>query len=257
MTAAIAPGPGKRLGVFAFAAAIGFAILCGLGVWQLQRLAGKTELIGQVETRIALPPIAAPGPGDWPALDFGDADYLPVVLQGAFRHDAEAHVFVSLTAPHGPLGGSGYFVLTPLLTAEGWWVIVNRGFVPEDGKDPATRSEGQREGPVEIVGLLRRPQGRNAFTPADDIAGNVWFTRDPASVGAAFGIPAVALAPYYVDAAYDAAAPGGLPQGGETTITFANNHLQYALTWFGLALCLAAVAIARMRSASKGARMSP
>ncbi|MGV8839941.1 MAG: SURF1 family protein [Bauldia sp.] len=246
MAEAAAPKP-RRLAPLLISAAIAFAILCALGTWQVQRLVWKNDLIATVETRIGLAPVPAPVPVDWPALDFEQSDYTPVTVSGVFRHDQEIHVFASLDDPHGPIGGFGYFVLTPLETTDGWWVIVNRGFVPTERADPATRPEGQTPGVVTVTGLLRQPQGSNAFTPANDVEGNVWYTRDPVAIGAELGLPSEALAPYYIDAAYDAALPGGLPQGGETTVTFTNNHLQYAVTWYGIAIALVVIVIVMIR----------
>jgi len=240
--------PKRRLVVLSVAVAVAVVILAGLGTWQLERLAWKADLIARVETRTALPPVPAPGPNSWATLDLEQADYLPVTLEGVFDHANEAHSFVSLSEPRGRYGGQGVFILTPLQTADGWWVIVNRGFVPSDREDPATRLAGQTAGGVEIAGLLRPPQGRNAFTPADDPEDNLWFTRDPATIAAAIGLPADRVAPYYIDAAFDPALPDGLPQGGETTVTFTNNHLQYAVTWYGLAAALVAVFFVYVRT---------
>jgi surfeit locus 1 family protein len=253
-----ASGKSRRLAVLVPLVTIVFVILCGLGVWQLQRLAWKNDLITTVESRTALAPVAAPGPAEWPRLDYDAVDYLPVALVGAFHNDLEAHVYASLSDPiGGPIGGQGYFVLTPFQTVDGWWVIVNRGFVPTERKDPATRSGGQTEGLTEITGLLRQPQGRNAFTPPDDVAGNVWFTRDPAAIAEARGLPGALLAPYYIDARFDPSLPGGLPQGGETVVSFPNNHLQYVITWFGLALALLGVFFGWLRSTRRRTRLSP
>lgn len=247
--AVTAPGnPRRRLAILLPLVILAFIILCGLGVWQLQRLAWKTDLIATVEARTVLAPVDAPGPSAWPALDYDDVDYLPVTLAGTYRNDLEVHVYAALTEPAGPVGGQGYFVMTPFETADGWWVIVNRGFVPTERKDPATRPDGQIEGLTAVTGLLRQPQGRNAFTPADDVEGNLWFTRDPAAIAAADGLPADLVAPYYIDARFDPALPGGLPQGGETVVSFPNNHLQYVITWFGLAIALVGVFIAWLRS---------
>ena len=108
-------------------------------------------------------------------------------------------------------------------------------------KDPATRREGLIEGETTVTGLYRSPHGRTWYMPSDAIAGNEWFSRDPKLYAAAYGLPAASVAPYIIDARADPNLPGGLPQGGETIIDFPNNHLQYALTWFGLALGLAGV----------------
>jgi surfeit locus 1 family protein len=231
----------RRLFVRGAFAAVGFAVLVSLGVWQLQRLQWKEALIARVEDRTTAEPVAAPGPDAWPTLDVADAEYRPVVVTGRYRNDKEAHVVFALTEPKGPYGGVGYMVMTPLETDEGWIVYVNRGFVPRDKADPATRAEGQIEGSTEVTGLLRRPADRQWFGPGDDAAANEWFSRDPALFAAASGLPADTVAPYIIDADADPTLPGGLPQGGETVVSFPNNHLQYALTWFGLAAALAII----------------
>ena len=233
--------------MFAALAIVGFIILSGLGTWQLQRLGWKQDLVARAETRAELPAEPAPGPEIWPDIDYDELDYRPVSVTGTFLHDREAHAYTALAGPNGPAGGQGYFVLTPFQTAQGWTVIINRGFVPENRKDPSTRAGGQIEGTVEVAGLLRPPQGRNAFTPADDPDANIWFTRDPETIGEVIGL-GPDLAPYYIDAFFDPDLPGGLPQGGETQLTFSNNHLQYTITWYGLALALAVIVALRLRA---------
>jgi surfeit locus 1 family protein len=236
----------------AIATLLGLAVLIALGSWQLQRLAWKNDLVATVEARLAATTIPAPPPTAWPALDLEALDYQPVSVTGRYLHDREVHVFIGLTQPRGPVGGPGYFVLTPLQTAEGWTVIVNRGFVPQERKDPATRAEGQVAGEVTVSGLLRRPELRNPFTPADDPGRNIWFTRDPAAIAAALDLPGGEVAPYTTDAAYDPAQPGGIPQGGESVVSFPNNHLIYALTWYGLGVVLLAVFFAFARGRLRG-----
>lgn len=225
-------------------AALAFVVLCGLGAWQVERLQWKEALIARVEAALASDPVPAPGPADWPGLADGAAEYRPVTVRGTFDHAREIHVVYTLVEPKGPVGGIGYQVFTPLRTDDGWWVYVNRGFVPRDRADPATRPDGQVAGETTVTGLLRAPGHRSWFMPSDDPAGNAWFSRDPVLFAAAAGLPAAEVAPYVIDAMVDPSLPGGLPQGGETIVSFPNSHLQYAITWFGLALALAAVYVA-------------
>ena len=217
------------------------AVLAGLvwlGCWQLQRLAWKEALIRTVSERTVAPPVPLPARADWPTLKPEQYEYRRVTATGTFNHAGEAHVYRPLTQARGPYHGLGDVVLTPLHLASGGTVIVNRGFVPNDRLDPATRAAGQVPGQVTVTGLMRSPQERNAFTPADDMAKNQWFTADPAAVARADGI--ADAAPFLIDE--DAGqAPGGLPQGGETVLDFPNSHLSYALTWFGLATALVGV----------------
>lgn len=233
----------RRLVWPAIATAIVFALLCSLGMWQVHRLAWKVALIAQVDSRLKETPVAAPGPVAWKTLDMTEADYTPVTVSGVFLHDAEAHLYDSLMEPRGPVGGVGWFVFTPLKTDEGWIVYVNRGFVPVDKEMASTRPEGQVPGRVTITGLLRRPETPGRFQASAKETTQQWFARQPDKFAARAGLPAGQVAPYTIDA--DATKnPGGLPQGGETTVTFSNNHLQYVVTWFGLAVALVGVFMA-------------
>jgi len=228
------------------------AILCALGAWQVQRLHWKEALIASVDARLTTPPVAAPPPDAWPELDLDAAAYEPVTVTGTFLHDREAHVIYALTESKGKFGGFGFMVMTPLRTADNWIVYVNRGFVPRDRVDPATRAADNPAGEVTVTGLLRRPAGRAWLGPADDPAANQWFSRDPELFAVAGGLDRAVVAPYVIDANFDPALPDGIPQGGETVVSFPNNHLGYAITWFGLALAavgvFAAFAIRRLRA---------
>lgn len=218
--------------------AVGIAVLLGFGFWQLERLAWKEALIARVEARTKAPAAALPAENDWSKINYEDDEYRRVTLTGNFRHDRETLIYTVLSERPRGFSGPGFFVLTPLELASGASVIVNRGFVPLDRKDAATRREGQVSGSVTVTGLLRLPEQANIFTPSNDPAREAWFRRDPGEIAHARGIERAA--PFTVDA--DATTnPGGLPQGGETRVTFSNNHLQYVVTWFGLALALAAV----------------
>jgi surfeit locus 1 family protein len=220
-------------GAFALAA---LAVLIGLGVWQLKRLQWKNALIAQVAARMSAPAARLPSESEWKNIGAGD-EYRRVTAVGTFRHDREALLYTVEPEERRP-GGPGYLVLTPLVLADGSAVIVTRGFVPLDRKDAATRRQGQVAGRVSVTGLLRLPEEKRWFTPANDAAKGAWYRRDPAEIAAALGL--ARAAPFVIDA--DAAPnPGGLPAGGRTHLAFPNNHLQYAFTWFGLALTLVGV----------------
>lgn len=217
------------------AVVVGTTVLATLGTWQLERLAWKEGLLAAIAARTTAAPAPLPSPASWGGLDPGTYEYRHVVATGTFDHAAEVRVFRPLGDARGPFSGLGDLVLTPLKLEGGGTVVVNRGFVPEDRVDPATRPEGQVTGRVTVTGLMRSPESRTAFTPADQPAKRLWFTRDPGSIAAALGLGDVA--PFTID--QDAGeTPGGLPQGGETVLAFPNNHLSYALTWFGLAATL-------------------
>jgi surfeit locus 1 family protein len=225
----------------ALAAAVGIAILIGLGVWQLQRAAWKEALIARVALEFHGPAQPAPPPSDWQRLDLAEWEYRPVWVTGRFLNDKEIYANATLTAPKGPRGGFGFFVMTPFQTDAGWIVYVNRGFVPREFKSPATRLGGEITGTGSVTGALRAPVDRAWFMPADDAARNEWFSRDPRLYAAGSGLPSERVASYFIDARFDPALAGGLPQGGETIVDFPNNHLGYAITWFGLAAGLAGV----------------
>jgi surfeit locus 1 family protein len=243
----------RRLVVPGIAALIVCAILVGLGVWQVNRLAWKEALIAEVTARIGARPVAAPGPLTWPGIDLADLEYQPVTVNGKYQNNDEIHVVYALTEPKGKFGGLGDMVMTPFVTDAGWIVYVNRGFVPEAKIDPATRPGSRIEGETTVTGLLRRTADRAWFMPGDDSVKNEWFSRDPKLYAAAQSLPAPSVAPYLIDAKFDPSLAEGVPQGGETVIDFPNNHLGYAITWFGLALCCAGVftafAVTRLRAA--------
>jgi surfeit locus 1 family protein len=207
-----------------------FAVLVGLGTWQVQRLHWKEGLLARVSARVNEAPVALP-PAGWADLDLSEWEYRPVEIDGTFRHDLETRVYTLLTEPKGPLSGPGYWIMTPLETGEGR-VLINRGFVPLENDKPVAKPEGL----VTVRGLLRAPEGRNLFTPDDEPQKRVFYARDPAPISNALGIP---LAPFTIDARETP--EGGLPQAGETRLNFPNRHLEYALTWYGLAVVLLGV----------------
>lgn len=250
-------GQGKRrswVGLL-IPALLAFAVLVGLGTWQIQRKAWKEGLIAALNTQLAAPPIALPAAASWPQLDRKDDEYRRVTFQATFDNAKEALVFAAPSNFRPDVSDEpGYWVFTPARLADGSIVIVNRGFVPDGRQDPASRPQGQLTGPVEIVGSMRWPEEQHWFTPADEPAKNLWFSANPQSIAAAKGVGAVA--PFYVEQE-SPVPPGGLPRPGKLMVTLPDNHLQYALTWYGLALVLviwfAAWAFGLERTASEQA----
>lgn len=244
--------PRRGLLLPAVAAVAAFAILIGLGTWQLERLAWKEALLARVEARVHAPAVPLPPPGAWAGLSREADEYRHVAVRGTFDHGREALVFtVRGEDAAGPFKGQGYLVVTPLVRPDGPPILVNRGFVPADRRDPSTRAEGQVTGEVEVTGLLRLPEEASWFVPANDPARGAFYRMDPAGIAAAKGLPDAA--PFVVDA--DAApVPGGLPDGGGTRIAFPNRHLEYALTWYGLAAALLGVCAALLWSRRKAGR---
>lgn len=201
--------------------------LLALGTWQVNRLSWKLALIERVETRAHAEPVDAPFVAQWPSIgDAADYEYRRVRLSGTFLHADEVQVYT--VSDLGP----GYWVMTPMKRDDGSIVIVNRGFVPTDKRDPSTRPEGDTEGNTTVIGLMRVPETGGLFLRTNDPVNGKWYSRDIAMIAETAGL--ANTAPFYVDA--DATPnPGGLPIGGKTMLRFPNSHLSYAITWYILA----------------------
>ena len=203
---------------------LGLIVLLGLGTWQLDRLAWKRDLIALRQTQLAAPSEPLPGSAE----DWRSWDFRPVVVRGEFRHDLEQLFGVAAID-----GQVGHDVLTPLVRSDGTAVLVDRGWVPADRAHPAARRPGQLEALVEITGIARyRGDDRPGwFRPDNQPEQSLWYWYDLSALEDALGLE---LLPVVVEA--DATPnPGGLPIGGQTRTELSNNHLQYAITWYGLA----------------------
>lgn len=225
-----------RVAVTLVVALAALLTLLALGTWQVQRLQWKEDLLATIRERIEEPPRSL---ADTQAqlASTGDVDYWPVMVEGEFRHEGERHFF----ATHK--GQSGYFVYTPLDIGGGTFVFVNRGFVPFDRKDAATRPQGQVGGRVSVVGLARNilAEKPSRVLPDNEPDKNIFYWKDLAAMAATSGVGASDdYLPLFIDA-NDAPNPGGLPVGGVTIVDLPNNHLQYAVTWYGLAAALCGV----------------
>ena len=215
----------RRLLITLFAVSfLGFA---ALGIWQVERLAWKRDLIARVDQRIHAAPVKPPARSTWASFRPEQWEYRRVWASGTFRHDRET--LVDALTDLGP----GYWVVTPLQGSDGT-ILVNRGFVPRDKASAQTRIAGQPAGRVTVEGLVRtsEPEGRvlRPNAPAEDR----WYSRDVTAIAAAKGLGSVA--PFFIDAGPN---PAGYPIGGLTVVRFRNAHLEYAVTWFALALlCL-------------------
>ena len=216
----------------------GVAILIGLGVWQLDRKVWKENLIATVTARLERAPENLPPRESWPQLVPAGNEYARVKFPAEFLPDQEALVYTAGSAFRPDVQGAGYWVFAPARLAGGSIVLVNRGFVPPDRKDPAERGDGVPHGTVDVVGVMRWPEARGMFTPADDPKKNIWYLRDSKSI-ADFKKWATA-APFYIDQE-EPAPVGGWPKPGKLEVHLPDDHLQYAITWFGLALALAGV----------------
>ena len=206
-----------------------FAALLGLGTWQVFRLAEKDAINSFRAERAAAPPADMAGT---PA-DLAPFEFRRVRVRGTFDHAHELYVYA-----RSQRGNDGYHILTPLRRDAAPAVLVNRGWVPRDRKDPARRAEGQVAGPAEVVGYLRRDPRRGWLMPDNDVPGNHWFWFDLPEMARSAAMPEGA--PFYLEAD-TTPNPGGFPIGGQTQVQLPSNHLQYAVTWFALALALAVI----------------
>ncbi|MGE0006149.1 MAG: SURF1 family protein [Parvibaculaceae bacterium] len=217
-----------RIWQIAIATVLGVALLVGLGVWQLQRLSWKEGLIAERDARLTARPVTL----DRALREFDagrSVEFLKVEVTGTFQNGAE--LFLLTTEGGVP----GFEVITPLTGRNGIVVLTDRGFVPESLKDPAKRPESRPENEVTVTGVLRRHAGsRGPFTPDNDPDANIWYWWDiPAMLAFAHIEADARVAPFALHLL-----PGegqGLPRPVAVDAGLANNHLQYALTWFALA----------------------
>ena len=213
--------------------------MLALGTWQMQRLHWKEDLMQRVEHRLHAAPV--PLPAALP--DPEEFEFRPVTVSGRYLNDKELRI---VARPRQ--GQVGYEVLTPLERADGGGVVlVNRGFVPMDRRDPSTRPDSRVEGPVTVTGLVRLPQPAGLFQPDNRPgADGAWLRLDPPAMAAAAGLSGVA--PLVVEALPDPARPQGAPLNGvQPQVELPNNHLQYAITWYSLAVTLIVVYVLSQR----------
>lgn len=206
-------------------------VLCGLGLWQVERKAWKEKLIAALHERLAAAPDLLPPPRDWSALTQEKDEFRRVTARLQFPNGRRALVFSGPSALRPDIKSPGYFVFVPAKLASGETVIVNTGFSPE-------RQIPDLAGTQDISGYLRWPERPSWFVAEHDAAGDVWSARDHLAMAQRKGWGTVA--PFYIDQETPLPA-GGIPRPGPLTVNLTDNHLGYALTWFGLALGLAAV----------------
>jgi surfeit locus 1 family protein len=203
-------------------------ILIALGVWQVQRLHWKEGLIAQRDAAVAAPPVAPPGSFD----EARGLEFHHIVAEGVFQNHKELYLAASSDS-----GAAGYQVVTPLVMSDGRTMFINRGFVPLELKDASKRAAGEPTGPQRVAGLLRLPSPTKPsfFLPDNRPDLNLWFWVDLPAMAKAVGV--ADPVPFYVDAD-KTPNPGGWPKGGVTRLDLPNDHLQYAITWFSLAVAL-------------------
>jgi surfeit locus 1 family protein len=213
-----------------------FLFSLSLGVWQMERRAWKRDILDRIATNQAAAPLTLDELLKGDPLRF---EYGRVRVSGSFLHDKEFYL-----AARSLKDKVGMQVVTPLRTDDGPIVLFDRGWIPSERKEPAKRAEGQLAGKVDLVGIVRRSQIKRQFAPDNDPARNFWFHVDvPVMRQMAGGAADPVLDSFFLEA--DATAnPGGIPVGGQTRLDIPNDHLQYAITWFLIALAGAGVYLA-------------
>jgi surfeit locus 1 family protein len=229
----------------AIAALILLAGLLALGNWQLDRRVWKEGLIATLGQRLAAPPVALPPAQSWASLDQAKDEFRRVRFRAALVPGEEALVFTSGSAFRPDVSGAGYWVFAPARLGDGGMVVVDRGFVPEGRQDKASRAGGEVDGSVEMVGVMRWPEPPAWFMPQPDPGHNLWFVRDPGAIARTKNWGEVA--PFFIELE-SPVPPGGLPFPGPLRIELPNDHLQYAMTWFGLAGVLVVCFVFWLRS---------
>lgn len=190
------------------------ALFIGLGTWQVQRLHWKEGVLAEIDARIAADPVSLPALPD-KARD----TYLPVVVSGSFG-EKTLRVLVSTKQ-----AGAGYRLISPLQTDQGA-ILIDRGYIRVADKMPPLPV-----GPVTIEGNLHWPDDRSGSTPENDVAGNTWFARDLPQMADTLGTQPILV----ITRQMTPAEPGVLPLP-VTSEGVPNRHLEYAGTWFLLAL---------------------
>ena len=209
---------------------VALAVLIALGLWQFERRQEKHALLAEISHRMIAPAESV----EALLINEADAPFRHATAQGTFENAQESYVF----APRSDETGThlGYKVITPLRLTASALVLVDRGWVPEDKRSPATRLKGQTESPVTVRGLLKPGVTPGMFTPDPNLVEHIWYVHDIAAIVAAFGLkPATLL---YLEASTPI--PGG-PVPISDTPEIPDNHLQYALTWFALAIVLVVI----------------
>lgn len=208
-------------------------VLLSLGFWQLQRMDEKHRLIAVLNERLAAPPIPLAPSGQWPATSARD-EFRRVTFAARIDASNTAQVYSSGSGLRKDIARNGVWVFAPAMLTDGASVVVNLGFVPEG---QTVQVEASAE-PVMLTGYMRFPEQANWLTPPADLAKRMWFLRDHQGMAQALHWPgAGAAAPFYID--LEAPVPvSGLPKPGPLTVNLKDNHLQYAVTWFLLALAV-------------------
>ncbi len=215
--------------VFALA---GLAMLLGLGIWQIERKSWKEALIDALARRTADAPVALPPPGEWARLTPENWEFRRVRVRVEPTGEGDTLVYTGASALRDDVKSPGYLVFAPMRLTGGAKVVVNRGYTPGRPYAPASAQD--------IVGAMRWPEQPSWFIASHDAAGDTWHVRDHTAMSALKGWGQVA--PFYIE--QESPEPqGGRPHPAKLNVQLRNEHLQYAVTWFGLAAVWAGMSV--------------
>ena len=235
----------RRRGVagFAFFTLLMVVACLTLGIWQLQRRLEKHALIAALNEQLAAPPEALPAPSQWNALTSAKDEFRRVSFTATYAKLPDAMIYSSGSAVREDVSGPGTWAFLPAKLPDGETVVVNGGFVQNTMQDRAQQDRavgrlvtGQ---PVKLTGYLRFPEAAGTLTPAENIAKRLWFSRDHLAIARVlgWGEGGTTVAPFYID--LESPVPeSGIPKPGPLTVHLKDDHMQYAITWFGLAFAV-------------------
>ena len=232
----------RRRGVAGFGAftLVMVALFVGLGVWQLQRRIEKHALIAALTERLAAAPGALPVPSQWTALTPERDEFRRVSFSATYEPRPDAMVYSSGSAVRDDISGPGTWAFLPARLPGGETVVVNAGFVQNTMQDRTQQDRAVTQlitsEPVMLTGYVRFPEAAGTLTPPENPAKRLWFTRDHLAMARAlgWGEGGRQVAPFYIDLEQPAPA-SGVPKPGPLQVHLKDDHLQYAITWFGLA----------------------
>jgi cytochrome oxidase assembly protein ShyY1 len=217
------------------------SVLTSLGIWQLRRKDEKHALIAALTERLAAAPEALVPSSEWKTFNPARDEFRRVTLTATFDAKPDAMVYSSGSAVREDVSGPGTWAFLPARLSDGSVVVINAGFVQNTMQDRAQQDRAVARlidgAPLKLTGYLRFPEQPGSFTPQADVAKRLWFSRDHVAMAQALGWGSVA--PFYID--LEAPVPAsGVPKPGPLTVHLKDDHMQYAITWFGLALVVAA-----------------
>jgi len=230
-------------------AALAVTLFLALGTWQIERRGEKLALIAMLDRRLSAAPVALPARNMWPQLDQAHDEYRRVKFSVGFVPGAQALVYAGPSPFPSDMPGAGYWVFALTRRTNGDLLVINRGYVPEQQKDTKWRGANDGTAKVDMIGVMRWPQARSFFAPDDDPARNLWFVRDHLAMARAKDWGEVA--PFYIELEAPQP-PEGLPRPPPVRPNLRNAHLQYAITWYGLAVVMMVMLLFWMRSQRQG-----